>query len=396
MLIRLLIALALCQFAGRAVAAEKYGFRGASADSRAVAFTSGRDIVIPQVADGGGWSTSIILMNPGSVSTNVAVAFYGDDGTPLPLPFTGTNNERYPVLLGSIGPGETLMVDTSNVDSATKQGWAIVGQEDDTALVTGMAVFRLKVPGRPDFEAVVPFSPFDETEFAMPYDNRNGFSTGIALVNPDEPDSPTSTVSFTFLDPDGAVFLQESVTLAGGVHTAFALPTRWSALANRQGMVIVRTTGRQLSALGLRFNPGGAFTSFHALSLPRTVEAPPPPTTIPPSLPGMSSSCATLEGVSIFAQDSTFLGTISSDKYSSTSIANQYGTYGSSYSPTSIFNRNSTYGSDTSSESPFNKGASQPPILFKDGGVLAYLTTSAGRTPRVDPYIVLQCVGRTR
>ena len=41
----------------------------------------------------------------------------------------------------------------------------------------------------------------------------------------------------------------------------------------------------------------------------------------------------------LLAQDGQFLGMLSSNKYQSDSVMNEYGSYGSKYSSTSIFNQ---------------------------------------------------------
>lgn len=98
---------------------------------------------------------------------------------------------------------------------------------------------------------------------------------------------------------------------------------------------------------------------------------------------------ADLEGASIVAQDGQFLGIVSTDKYDSDSINNPYGSYGSEYSSTSIFNDYSRYGSKYSSLSAFNSIASKPPMIYKDGKFIAYLTINTTKTPRVDPYALI-------
>lgn len=98
---------------------------------------------------------------------------------------------------------------------------------------------------------------------------------------------------------------------------------------------------------------------------------------------------ADLEGAVIVAQDKEFLGVISIDKYDSDSINNRYGSYGSKYSSKSIFNRYSRYGSEYSSLSAFNSIASKPPMIYKDGEFIAYLTVNTIKTPRVDPYALV-------
>jgi len=98
---------------------------------------------------------------------------------------------------------------------------------------------------------------------------------------------------------------------------------------------------------------------------------------------------ADLEGASIVAQDGQFLGIVSTDKYDSYSINNRYGSYGSKYNSKSIFNRYSRYGSECSSLSAFNSIASKPPMIYKDGKFVAYLTVNTVKTPRVDPHALI-------
>jgi hypothetical protein len=58
----------------------------------------------------------------------------------------------------------------------------------------------------------------------------------------------------------------ETMTLASFAQPAFVLPTRFPATVNRRGTIAFSTSARGLSGLGLRFNPAGAFTSFHTLT----------------------------------------------------------------------------------------------------------------------------------
>ncbi len=68
----------------------------------------------------------------------------------------------------------------------------------------------------------------------------------------------------------------------------------------------------------------------------------------------------------IVAEDGTYLGKLSDNRYDPDSVANPYGRYGSKYSPTSINNPYSTYGSRFSPQSPNNPYATQAPLLFWD------------------------------
>jgi hypothetical protein len=60
----------------------------------------------------------------------------------------------------------------------------------------------------------------------------------------------------------------------------------------------------------------------------------------------------------------TFLGCLNCSQYSSYSVDNQYGNYGSAYSSTSIWNRYSSYGGRYASLSPCNQYTSTPPRIY--------------------------------
>lgn len=100
--------------------------------------------------------------------------------------------------------------------------------------------------------------------------------------------------------------------------------------------------------------------------------------------------CQLIAGASVVADDGKFLGKLS-NRYSSDSILNEYGTHGSPYSSESIWNQYSTYGSQYSSSSPFNQYTSSPPMLIKGGKVIALLTVNKTVRGALNPYLVKSC-----
>jgi hypothetical protein len=80
----------------------------------------------------------------------------------------------------------------------------------------------------------------------------------------------------------------------------------------------------------------------------------------------------------LFAQDNnnTFLGKLTTNKYDSDSIFNEFGTYGSKYSSTSIWNEYGTFGSKYSTYSAFNPYSTVPPMMVQNGEVIGYLTVN--------------------
>jgi uncharacterized membrane protein len=95
---------------------------------------------------------------------------------------------------------------------------------------------------------------------------------------------------------------------------------------------------------------------------------------------------ATILGVGIGGA-AVNLGVISTDNYASTSILNQYGSYGSQYQTNSIFNSFSTYGSSFNSNSVCNTFASYTsvPQIWWQGTFIGYLTANTITSSRVDP-----------
>jgi hypothetical protein len=233
----------------------------------------GVDTVVPQVVDGAGWSTSFYLMNlePGK-TIFWQLKFYSDSGGGMVLPLLGTGPAA--TVFASLPPQWSVVIETPGTATALQQGWASVVTLDRSAdqpgavatndRIGGLATFRQRVPGRPDFEAVVPFSPINENRFVMPFDNRAGFSTGIAWLNPDF--NVVAPAEVTIRNAEGVILRQETLNLLPGSKLVFSMPERYPEAIGRYGRINVSTTARLLSGLGLRFNPTGAFTSFHTLS----------------------------------------------------------------------------------------------------------------------------------
>ncbi len=139
--------------------------------------------------------------------------------------------------------------------------------------VGGTAVFRQTAPGRPDFEAAVPLSAVTEKRFRIPFDNMAGYSTGVALMSFGSDSQGEVLLTPTIVQVEfwneGGVRLGSGVlTLPFLAHRAFSLADQFPALANKRVVIEFRSSKNFMAGLGLRFSPGGAFTSLPTLSLP--------------------------------------------------------------------------------------------------------------------------------
>jgi hypothetical protein len=219
------------------------------------------DDALPQMADGGGWKTQIILVNLSNVRMPFVIDFWRSDGSSWPVSITGVGTGDR--LSGGLDVGATAVFESAGLGELT-QGWAELTYDTGVGRIGGLGVFRQTVPGRPDFEAVVPLSSLFDHVIVLPYDNTAGFNTGVAAVNGSR--SGFATVTANFRDENGATYATDTITLPASGHTAFALPARFPATQGRRGTVLFRSNTEFFSVLGLRFHPGGAFTSFSGLN----------------------------------------------------------------------------------------------------------------------------------
>jgi sugar lactone lactonase YvrE len=224
--------------------------------------------VIPQLAAGGGWDTTIWLVNRSSAPVQTSLVFHGDDGSLLSLPLTITQpgvslQGAAATLYAAIAPNTTLVVATGALASNV-EGWADVLS---SGALNGFAVFRYRGVA----EAAVPLQSQIGTSFSLPFDHTGGYSTGIALVN--LANSPAN-ITATIWDENGNQLAVQSVALtktdaSGNGHDAFMLPDRLAVTAGKRGIVQFQgspgspfTPVGALTGLGLKADPNGLFTSI--------------------------------------------------------------------------------------------------------------------------------------
>ena len=237
--------------------------------------------VIPHLAVGGVWSTSLTFVNLSIEAEAVfPIRFFTPQGTPWVVAPQGvssgsTFNVRIPAF-GSV----TIELPSRTLD--IKTGWALIEQPSNGA-VGGHAIFRDNGGlGRPiPFEAVVPLSTWAEGAaielgglemriFYLPFDNTNGFNTCMAFVN----SSTFSLGGFGLLaltEAGGVINfpLEDQIFLLdASEQTSFCLRERFPHLDRRRGtLLVIRPTDvLRLSAFAFRFDPQGSFTTFFPMS----------------------------------------------------------------------------------------------------------------------------------
>ena len=220
------------------------------------------DDVLPQVADGGNWTTTITLVNLDTAAAQYQLKFYQSGGQPLTLDFVGI--ARGSVVTGTLPVNGSVVIQTAGAAQTVSQGFAILTRPDYKD-VNGYGIFRQRIPGRSyDFEAVVPFSSNYDDDYVLPFDNTQGYTTSMAICNPSDYSSQTVTVAFH--DEQGNRFHIDQFTLNPLEHRAYEMPGNWPQTAGKKGLAVFQVGPYGAPVLGLRFNWTGPFTSTHALS----------------------------------------------------------------------------------------------------------------------------------
>lgn len=211
--------------------------------------------VVPQLVFGGGWSTRMYFSNASGAARPLAIRYYDNNGQPLPVNGSTAANVE-------IGAGHTAEVYAQDSGSLA-QGWATFDLPEG---VSGYAVFRQRVQGRPDQEAVVPFSTYSGSKWIMTWDERSGVRSGVAVVNPNN--AGGVRVSLAIKDNTGAVIFEGPlpVTLSVGQKHVFVVRDLVPGVAGKYGVAEITSTGGSIAMIGLRFDDGGAVTTILAVN----------------------------------------------------------------------------------------------------------------------------------
>jgi sugar lactone lactonase YvrE len=221
---------------------------------------------LAQIASGGGWSTSLTLLNLGATSAEARVDLRGDDGNAMPLPLvypqlSAGGSQTGSTIDQTINPGAQLIVNSSASANAST-GWA---QLSTTGDVSGFAIFEDLLT---NYQAVVPLETRNAPSYVLAFDNTGGVATGLAIANP----SPlTATIPVVVRDESGQQIASGNLPLASQGHTSFMLTDTqhggYAQTAGKRGTVEFDTpSGGQISVLGLRANNGKALTTLPVLA----------------------------------------------------------------------------------------------------------------------------------
>jgi len=219
--------------------------------------------------DGGGyWKTSFVFINLDSSAASLTLLTWSTAGTPLSVPVVGGSlDSQHQVTVPANGSVQVDLDETASTGITT--GWA--GIVVTAGSVRGQGIFKQRIPGRPDFEAVVPMLartqpsciiPFPTPQpavLAMPFDCTGGSVTSVAFANTA---ITARTLDLEFVDASGASLYVGHESMVAHGQMAFEIAGRYPLVASKKGWMHVLTNASDFTALGFRFNPTGAFTTW--------------------------------------------------------------------------------------------------------------------------------------
>ncbi len=208
--------------------------------------------IIPQVADGAGWSTTIVLANKTSSTQSVTLSFNMDTANSATTPWTPPFVESVSLSSISLPAGSTLFLHTPGTSGTLTQGW---GQFDAAAGVTGYAIFTQRLPGQPAQDGTAA-AVSASSRILIPFDNTSGLVSAFALANPT---NAAETVQVNLRTSDGTLS-GTLPTLPAKGQTTFLLKDVFTGTAGKSGLAEFYVASGSISIIALRAN-GSAFTA---------------------------------------------------------------------------------------------------------------------------------------
>ena len=136
----------------------------------------------PQIVDGGGLQTTLILMNTSNALETGSVRLYSDDGSPLSTYMTG-GSAADSSFSYAIAPGGFLRLETDGSPPNVNAGWAQLTPDAGMSAPVSAAIFSRTQHGTLVTESGIP--AITSTTHARIYvDKSGGHDTGLAVTNP--------------------------------------------------------------------------------------------------------------------------------------------------------------------------------------------------------------------
>jgi hypothetical protein len=174
-------------------------------------------VYFSQFADGGGFTTSVVLSNTSGSTQTGTLSIFDDTGAPLSArPAGGTAASTFPYSIPAAG---AFIFQTDGSPASTRVGWIRVSPNSGSTTPVGAGVFSFSPQGILVTESGIP-SAVPTTRARLFVDKSNGHDTGLAIANPG---STAGSVTVQAYQKDGITTAgngTSTLTLAANGHRA--------------------------------------------------------------------------------------------------------------------------------------------------------------------------------
>ena len=214
---------------------------------------SAQTLIFPQIADGGGIRSEIILTNPATIEDIGTIAFKDGNGDGLDLMFDGVPQSS---ISYSLPAGGVLKLETDGSGSP-QTGYATVASENPTSQITGTIIYTIN-----GFEVSVPSSLLSPAHHVFAERNSTA-DTAIALANPGNSDA---SIAMWLLDQHGQTVGQTTINILAGAQLAQFIDQIYDGIASDfQGSVHAQSD-REFAMVGFRQKTSGSLTTLSSSS----------------------------------------------------------------------------------------------------------------------------------
>lgn len=218
------------------------------------------ELIFPHYADGGGWTTQLVLVNPGDLTISGTIRFYGSISV-ASLPETINVATSFNTYGYSLPPRSSKRLVTGNGPAEAKAGFIKVTPASGSTSPSGVVIFSFR-PGNVTLsEAGVPFVPAGSA-FRM-------YAQAVGNLAQSQPGSAQTGIGIANLNPESATVYLELFTMSGertGLGSTLTLLPLGQAAAflyqipgfealpqSFQGILRISTSQRDgISVIGLR------------------------------------------------------------------------------------------------------------------------------------------------
>jgi hypothetical protein len=172
--------------------------------------------IIPQIADGGAWQTTLVLTNTGTTSATASLTFFQSNGDGTTKSWTPPFQETSSTQSLTLAAASTTFLHTLGTAANLTEGWA---QLQASSSVVAYAIFTQTVTGRTNQDGTAPAAAA-VSRILVPFNNTSGFATTIAIANSG---TASESIAVGVQPVSGAAAQLSTISLPAGGYTAFSL-----------------------------------------------------------------------------------------------------------------------------------------------------------------------------